>query len=338
MFEASNVDFKNALRDKLKSIKTASAALKDRSIENIYLAETNHDLEKQRESIKLQLMEQGYKVLPEHTLPLVYEELIETIDNLLDQCEISIHLLGEDYGFVPDKTGKSVICWQYERAAEISPKGQLQRLVRLSPTINQTDERQQSFIQSVKANANLFPNDDIFETSIEEMESTIFRKLEIIEEKKRKKREEKKASTITEPIEGPQQIYLICDQRDFDNITEMEDFLYQSEFDVILPVFEGEEKELMTDHREYLKSCDAVIIYYGSGNELWIRSKNRDLTKIAGYGRTSPLNVKAVFLAPPVTRAKEHFRFHEWLIINGMEGFSSELMEPFTDILNLIGK
>ncbi|MCP5102063.1 MAG: hypothetical protein GY950_01725 [bacterium] len=114
--------------------------------------------------------------------------------------------------------------------------------------------------------------------------------------------------------------------------------MYHRGFDVILPAFEGAGEDLIQDHRENLKSCDAAIIYYGSGNELWMRTKTRDLAKIYGFGRTRPLHVKAVFLAPPPSRQKEYFRSHDWLVLDGMEGFSPGLMKPFMKTFKSIEK
>jgi hypothetical protein len=333
LFETPIEEFEYAVHDRLEHIKSApasaGASIKEKPLkyQYVYLAETNYYLEKQRDHIKRQLIQQGYKVLPDQRLPLVYLELTQTIDNLVDRCDISIHLLGEDYGVVPDKTGKSILCIQNERAAERSRDGQLKRLIWLPPTVNQKDERQRSFIQRVKADAVDHPNDDIFTTPREDMGATILKKLETLE---------KDASTMVEPITRPPQIYLICDRKDLDNIIELEDLLYYSEFDYILPAFDGEEAELMHDHHENLKCCDAVVIYYGAGNDLWMHSISRDLKKIAGYGRTRPLEVKAVFLAPPVTSYKEHFRSHGLLSINGMQGFSPGLMGPFMEIMNAI--
>ncbi|NIM11876.1 MAG: hypothetical protein GTO45_07135 [Candidatus Aminicenantes bacterium] len=69
-----------------------------------------------------------------------------------------------------------------------------------------------------------------------------------------------------------------------------------------------------------------------------MHSITRDLKKIAGYGRTRPLEVKAVYLAPPLTPPKEHFRSHGILTINGMQGFSPGLMEPFMEMVKAISK
>jgi hypothetical protein len=345
-FETAIEDFKFAIHDKLNSLKPsptfvgAADTAAPGGPMTVYLAETNYELKDERESIKRLLTAQGCKVIPQQPLPLVYPELQEDVDGLLAQSDLSIHLLGEDYGVVPDKTDKSIICVQEEQAAEKSRKGELLRLVWVSPQINQEDKRQQAFIDGVRANAHLFPNDDIFETPGDRAAAAILEKVKIIEEKRRKKAGEAKPPA-PEPVKeehGPQLIYLICDRRDIEHTVELEDFLYENEFDVILPAFEGEEESLMQDHQENLKSCDAVLIYYGAGNELWVRSITRDLTKIAGYGRTRPLQVKAVFLAPPATRSKERFRSHGLFVINGMGGSSPELLEPFMEMVRAIGK
>jgi hypothetical protein len=335
--ENSIETFKHTIHDKLKRMKSTAAISvpgKKRlpAPATVYLAETNYHLKDQRETVKRQLIRQGFHVVPTHPLPLVYPELVQVLDDLLDQCDISIHLLGADYGVVPDKTDKSIIYIQQEHAAEKSRQGKLQRLVWVSPRIDREDQRQQSFIRDIKASAHMYPGDDIFETPIEEMAGTVLNKFDTLVQKKRKKRDEEKSAAVAEPL----QIYLICDRGDLDNITELEDCLYRSEFDVILPAFQGEEAELIRDHRESLKSCDAVLIYYGSGSDLWMRAITRGLTGIAAYGRACPLLLNAAFLAPPVTAPKKHFRSHGILVIDGMKGFSPQLLEPFVNMLRSV--
>ena len=66
-------------------------------------------------------------------------------------------------------------------------------------------------------------------------------------------------------------------------------FSCSGQFEVILPVFEGDEAQVRQEHEANLTDCDAALIYYGAGNELWLRSKLRELQKIAGYGRTKPM-------------------------------------------------
>jgi hypothetical protein len=45
-------------------------------------------------------------------------------------------------------------------------------------------------------------------------------------------------------------------------------------------------------------------------------SKLRELKKIAGYGRTTPMVATGVYIAPPATANKQRFRTHEAIVIN----------------------
>lgn len=72
---------------------------------------------------------------------MTYSLAQAAIANYLEQSDISIHLLGQYYGVVPEETDKSILSIQYEMAAEQSEKGTLERLAWIFPTIDQTDER-----------------------------------------------------------------------------------------------------------------------------------------------------------------------------------------------------
>ena len=85
-----------------------------------------------------------------------------------------------------------------------------------------------------------------------------------------------------------------------------------------------------------MKNCDAVLIYFGAGSDLWVRTKVRDLMKISGYGRTKPLNMKAMLLAEPKTRFKTRYRTQDMEVINMFSGFDeTPLKELSTKIKSL---
>ena len=132
---------------------------------------------------------------------------------------------------------------------------------------------------------------------------------------------------------GPPSIYLICDQEDLEQVMDLEDLLFDAGFDVTLPVFDGEEAQIRLEHEESLKHCDAPLIYYGSGNEIWVRSMVRDLQKIAGYGREKPFLAKGVVLAGTVDRRKERFRLQQGQVMNCLNGFEATLIQPFIDAI-----
>lgn len=131
------------------------------------------------------------------------------------------------------------------------------------------------------------------------------------------------------------QLYLIYDQRDTKEASPWADFLFEHKFEVIHPVFEGDEAEVREYHEENLRSCDGALILYGAASECWLRRKLRELQKSAGYGRTKESPVVGIALIPPKTAEKERFRTHEAVIIPQLEGFSADPLHSFISRLKL---
>ena len=65
------------------------------------------------------------------------------------------------------------------------------------------------------------------------------------------------------------------------------------------------------------------------------RRKLREIQKSAAFGRKGPIGVKAIFVAPPETPPKRRLRTHEALIIEQLEGFNPETLEPFVKQLQI---
>lgn len=122
---------------------------------------------------------------------------------------------------------------------------------------------------------------------------------------------------------------MICDQRDIENIEPVEEYLWSQEWEVIPSMFEGNEAQVRHYHQESLLDCDAVLIYYGQGNELWLRTQLRELQKAAGYGRSKPIGTKAIYVAGPETPQKQRFRTRQATVIKNFAEFSPNTLEPF---------
>ena len=291
----------------------------------IYLAETTYDSKQQREEIKRWLEDHDFIVFPKNHLSLVAPEYKEQVDEIISQCELSIHILGKSYGIVPEGTTLSKNILQINQAVNQSD---LNSLIWMANNSNSEDQRQTSYLDELKAGNNTTNSAEFVIGSIEELKH-------IIEDKVTKKEPEKAADQESETEEltddSPPMVYLICDDQDLENVTSIEDFLYDKGCEVIVPVFEGEQADIRLDHQENLKTCDAVIIYYGAGNDLWIRAKSRELLKISGYGRSTPLNHKAVIIAPKKTTSKQRFRSRDLSVINFLESQNLELLEEITN-------
>ena len=301
----------------------------------VYLAETTYDLREQRDAVRRELLGYDAEVLPDRPLPLVGPECEEMVREQLARCALSIHLIGRNYGIVPEGETRSTVVMQNDLAIERSAGGDFGRLIWLPEDLESEDERQVRFIDTLQTDARIQAGADILQTSLGDFKSAIQRRMRPPEPPK----EEPPPAPAPAPgvsagaapfDEGPlKRIYLIYDQRDGEEPVVVTDYLFDQGFEVIQPVFEGDEAQVRRDHEENLSICDAVLLWYGAGNELWLRAKLREVQKSAAFGRKKPITAKAVLVGPPDTPVKGRFRTHEALVINQRGTFDPAAMQPF---------
>ena len=288
----------------------------------VYLAETTSDRNHERELIHRFLKEKGCQVYPNKNLSLVSSEYQQQVEEMLSNCEMSIHLLGANYGIIPEGTNTSKVELQNNLAAKQDSQS-FKQIVWMPPALEATDDRQKEYLQNIKAGKALSVETEFLIGPLEELKFTIKKKLE---------KEPEKPKTVQQES-GPKGVYLICDEDDLNDVLPIEDYLFDQGFNVTLPVFDGDQTELREDHQENLINCDGVLIYYNKGNELWVRSKLRDLMKLAGYGRKKPLTAKAVILAGDDSPQKSRFRSHDLAVINMIEKPDASALHVFTNQL-----
>jgi len=218
------------LLSKLKSVEhggetSSSENVKDRL--KVYLAECSTDMKEYRENIKRELQDHNCLIYPDQPLPLLKEEYVNAAGEMMQHCDLAIHLVGNNYGIVPEGTSKSIVALQNDLSIDLSTRSKLKRLIWLHPKLEIEDKRQNEFLDALNSGVNIQGNAELLETSIEDFKYTVHNRLDAIE----KEREDGKKSPAVEEDDGlasdsPSMIYLICDQRDLDNIAELEDFLF----------------------------------------------------------------------------------------------------------------
>lgn len=291
----------------------------------IYLAETTFDLNDERDKIRRDLHQRGYKLLPDKPLPLKAPDFQDTVREYLAQSKLSIHLIGGNYGVIPEGDDCSVVFLQNQLAAERSQAPDFSRIIWLHPTLQAKEDRQQKFIEYLQNDSRAQAGAELLQTSLEELKT-------IIQDTLNTPSTPKLAPTF-ETEDGPLRIYLICDQQDVDDIAPLMDYLFERGFEVIVPLMEGDEAQARADHKENLLICDGILIHYGRAGEAWLRTKLLDLRKITGYGRSKTLLAKAVYISGPDTSLKQRFRTHEAMVIKSLEQFSPAPLKPFVDQL-----
>jgi hypothetical protein len=289
--------------------------------QTIYLAETTSDLTGQRDTIKRELQQHGYEILPDKGLPLIGQPFKQEVDNYLSRSQLAVHLIGEHYGIIPEGESRSVIELQHELAGMRGDE--LPRIIWMPVGLQAQGEPQQRFVDKLRLGLASQKGTDLLETKLEDLKTVIQEKLA---------RQNKLESIDAASGKGAAaSVYLICDKQDMDSVKPIVDYLFDNGMDVTLPAIEGDETQLIQDHKDNLLMCDAVMVYYGCANELWLRMKLRELQKIAGYGRSEPLAAKAIYISAPPTDPKERIRDRDALVIKNYDAFSPEQLQPFLE-------
>jgi hypothetical protein len=293
----------------------------------IYLAETGHDLSVQRNIIKRELQRHGYIVLPNQTLPGSFGELEKIVKRDLDECNLSIHLIGSAYGEIPDGTDRSVVDIQSKLAADRSVKARegredFMRLIWISPSLSNASEKQKSFIENIKRDVEAQEGAEILQTPLEDFKNIM--REELVDAHADRK-------VIFEDTIG-KSVYLMHDRVDDSDIQPLKEAIEKSGFKVLLPEFEGELLDLRKKHIDNLRNFDAAIIYKGKVNEQWVRMKALDLLKAPGFGRKKPILGKAIVTTPGSKMNTDGFKSQNLRVIESdpqraLESLKSLLQE-----------
>ncbi len=285
----------------------------------IYLAKTTLDLREQYDSIRRDLRRNGYTVLPDCELPGVESELKSVIEDQLKKSDLSVHLIGQSYGMVPEGSNESVIALQNELAIARG-ESDFRRLIWLAPDQHPDDPRQIEYLQSLREDSRMNENADILEhQSLEKLKEIVYERLKSLQSKG-------ESSTCDET----KRVYVMCDQNDINEASQIADYLYKNNLEPELPVFEGDEKDRRLLHEDYLRECDAFVMYYGHAHELWLRRMRNDLLKVMGQGRCKPILANAIYVGPPGTPQKENLRIRE-LTIRQTEHLDPTSLKPFLE-------
>jgi hypothetical protein len=124
-------------------------------------------------------------------------------------------------------------------------------------------------------------------------------------------------------------IYLICEKRDRTDTLPLRKYLREQGFEVEIPIFEGNAAAVRQANNELLDGCDAVLIWYGAGDEFWRRTVVNDVRKLRSSRSDRPLQLCYTYLAGPLTDDKDELLKLEDHMIDGLLGFSEIAIRPF---------
>jgi hypothetical protein len=295
---------------------------------SIYLAEAAPDMAREWENIRRDLLQRRYRVLPEHPLPKKLHELEQAVRADLATCNLSIHLVGDEYGDSPEDDTRSYVYLQNELAAERAADPNFARLIWMPKESNPQGQEQAEFVKELLEAAPA-GNTDMLQTSLEDLKTIIQDALK-----------GKKKSSVPEPVVRESSIpliYIICDRADIEAgaVKPLQIYLSALGYDTVLPEAKDGEEDARRDHEAKLKTCDAAIVFWQSAPRLWLLTKLDDLQKIRGYGRERDLLAKVIFVTGEATVEKQRFRSLDALVVKNFGENTQlkleEMLKPFTD-------
>ena len=319
--------------------------LRQREIEKqktVYLANTGVDMIIKRDVIKRELMRHGYKVLPDHSLPKEANALKSRVLDDLKRCRMSIHLVGEDYGYKVKGKDFSVVDMQNKIASEYSREmaqrsdeaqsgDPFSRLIWLAPELKNVTERQRLFIEDLKTDAAQLDAAEVLKITLQEFKSIIRAEL-VTGGRLHKKREIKGYSPDPDSLSNPM-IYLICDKPNISNAEPLRQCMESKGYRVVLPTYEGDLVDLRYIHQENLRRCDASVIYCGDSSVEWVNAKLQDLLKAPGFGRQKPIIAKALYKVSNSEVNEVKAKQSRTMILEGGDTFNENELDPFLNKL-----
>jgi hypothetical protein len=307
----------NALASDIAAILTSrsGAATPAKTGATIYLAETTSDTEiaNARDRIRRELEQFDHEVLPaDQRFP--GPDYGERVRADLARASLSIHLVGESYGMVPERSKESIVEMQYRLAGEeAARRPEFKRLVWMPPRTIAAEERQAEFIETLQDVAQT--------TTLEEFKTQIQNAL--------------KPPPPPEQNEGGMKsVYLLFDDLDKVEAMEVQKWLFARGFTVWRRLADGQSRAIGFE-KEKLKASNGLLIYHGQAPERWLDSNLVQLNKVFAANRSHARPPCGAYFAdpgPPERPDKNpqniavQFVQH---VIPGFGGFQPNLLEAF---------
>lgn len=320
----------------LKSQETEIAEItKDINAVTIFLSEVGADLFAERDAVKRELQRNGFKVLPEKNMPSEYESIVKLVKKDLKSSNLSIHLVGSDYGTI-NTTSRSIIELQNQLALDhfneleqMNDESMLNmgRVVWIAPELKNLSVKQRVFIDNLKKDSFSTSRADLLQSSIEELKAFVISKVDYELSQHQK--------VFGEIRDKKKIIYLIHERSDLHACKKIESTLLKDGFEVISSKFSGDPDKIRFQHNENLKKCDATLIYYGSDNIGWIKSKQNELLKSLGMGRDKPIGPQAILIENELQLDESVGLDKDAIIIQNQKRFSKKVIDPFLEKLKV---
>jgi hypothetical protein len=277
----------------------------------IYVSSVTRDLSEKRDALVRQLSDWGHEAVC-HENSVEFADLDRSIKHHLDAAVFSVHIVGPEPGFAPAGSDRIEVI-QYETAAA---RG-LDRIV-WSPAPEQPNA---GFLAAFARDTS---------NGFEDLRARRFDELLELVGSRIKKLKRGPAPAQQQPTQNPN-IYIACDTVDLEAAKRLKGCLDAAGLPSLLPVVEVTDLRLRRkDHRKQLRENDAVLVYWGSSDEIWYRTNLSEIIKARTKRPNPPLHVYCISCAPNRDRSHNQRPDLEFTEVSELR---CDSLRPFIDRL-----
>lgn len=296
----------------------------------IYLAETSYDQVQNRDEVKRELIRHGHTVLPQKPFSSDIKELENEVRKCLEESDLSVHIIGEDYGETPDGSSKSIVEIQNELSTQYFAENKgtefesLHRLIWMPIYVKPRTDQQKLYLDQLKDDIVSTSGAEIIQTPLEILKTIIHSRLRMFDEAVKAKR-----SNVQKKSDH-KVVYLLFDKKDESEIPSIVANIKSKNIEVILPQFEGKQIEFLDNHRQSLVRSDGVLLF-ANRNLNWVNSKLNDVVKAPGFGKQHPFEATALYIKDSSIPKDKIAAIGDLIMLNGEDKSKKSEIGPFLD-------
>jgi len=294
---------------------------------SVYLASCGRDLHTLRDQLTTELRVHGYEVLPREQLPPTVEALLPAAQALLERCALSIHLVGRSAGSIPDgPDAQSAAMIENDLAARCSRQHGLRRIIWLPDGVRGERGEQQAFIDALQSDAALQYGADLLRGDAEALKQAAHAALQHVVKAAAARASERAAAASDA---AAQIVHVQMSEADRSAAVPLIKLLRAHGLQTTTPVFSGDAAELREANTQLIESCDALLLLYGAGDEVWKFHQLNELRKRGASAGRARTRADWICVAAPATDDKRLLQsLAEPNLIDASAGFTEAALQP----------
>jgi hypothetical protein len=309
--------------------RTVAAAIAAPEPLGVFVALTGADLAAERERLVAELQQQGVQVAPVGAIALDDADACMAQWRAdLQSADLAVQLIGAKPGPTPDGAAEPLIALQHRLLADTRASKRVgepfARIIWLPERLASAVAGHQGWIEALRRDATLQAGADMVYGGYADLSSRVHDTLSALSARRnalqalaQRAAQSASAAASTDAAEATGQsdpatrapgaeakpaptslggavsgaplVYLIGTEADRRSSIPLRKALKEQGWDVAWPAVEGDASSVRLAHEQQLQTCDALVIFYGAGNDAWKRSVDADTRKIlALIGRRVP--------------------------------------------------